>query len=591
MSEQVAIRRRLVMPAVLAASAGFVAAAFLIRGVTHFSVWSLLVGLALAALAATQAMVLREGRTPLLLADEHGFRLRLGQDWCGLPWTSLRQVVVEPATSLWRDGRLVLAPNDLNRELNRLDDHARRQIAWNQRLYAAPLAIPLGATTEVSTDDLVAALARLSAGRTPVTEMAGHPTEPITPVEQRIAREERVAARAEARLAAAGGSFAESAEDGAQRLAGKIATFVSRASLWGSSGRSHDIDADQPAPVEMDNRPDSAPLPSVAPAPMLRSTSPVARVDVRLETQHNSALAYRLDADDAARGTRLPEEAALRRGEHDPWATDETPDAPLPHLVIDDLDIADGLRPALIPVIGPQLRHGREAMGLSIEEVSRRTKIREHLIEAIEVDDFTGCGGDFYARGHLRSLAGVLGIDPTTLITAYDDHYATGPIAARTVFEAELAHNLTGGRFAGLRVGTGGLGGPRWSLMLAVVLILALAWGVARMLSPAPATVTDPTPQLNGSAGVQSAPITSAYGAPVSMTVRAVNGPSTVLVRDHSGKILWSGDLAKGQQQRLFGTGPFDVQSSDGSAVAVWVDGKARGAVGIDHNPANGKFR
>ena len=43
------------------------------------------------------------------------------------------------------------------------------------------------------------------------------------------------------------------------------------------------------------------------------------------------------------------------------------------------------------------------------------------MIESIEVDDFAPCGGDFYARGHLRTLARVLGQDPAPLLQKFDD--------------------------------------------------------------------------------------------------------------------------------------------------------------------------
>ena len=61
------------------------------------------------------------------------------------------------------------------------------------------------------------------------------------------------------------------------------------------------------------------------------------------------------------------------------------------------------------------------------------------MIEAIEVDDFSACGGDFYARGHLRTLARVLGLDVAPLLEIYDERYADAPIDPRRVFEAELA--------------------------------------------------------------------------------------------------------------------------------------------------------
>ena len=81
---------------------------------------------------------------------------------------------------------------------------------------------------------------------------------------------------------------------------------------------------------------------------------------------------------------------------------------PVEPLVIDDFVT----EPANDPVIGPELAAARTRVGLSVDELADRTRIRPHVIESIEVDDFVPCGGDFYARGHLRTLARVLGTRP-----------------------------------------------------------------------------------------------------------------------------------------------------------------------------------
>jgi transcriptional regulator with XRE-family HTH domain len=70
--------------------------------------------------------------------------------------------------------------------------------------------------------------------------------------------------------------------------------------------------------------------------------------------------------------------------------------------------------------IGETLAQARLRAGLSVSDVSQRTRIRETLIRAIESDDYSGCGGDFYARGHIRSIARVVGTDPEPLIREYD---------------------------------------------------------------------------------------------------------------------------------------------------------------------------
>ncbi len=70
--------------------------------------------------------------------------------------------------------------------------------------------------------------------------------------------------------------------------------------------------------------------------------------------------------------------------------------------------------------IGGALAEARSEAGLSVTEVSERTRIRAAIIRDIERDDYAACGGDFYARGHIRAIAKVIGTDPVPLIAEYD---------------------------------------------------------------------------------------------------------------------------------------------------------------------------
>jgi Helix-turn-helix domain len=70
--------------------------------------------------------------------------------------------------------------------------------------------------------------------------------------------------------------------------------------------------------------------------------------------------------------------------------------------------------------IGETLAEARREAGLTVTQVSQRTRIRETIIRGIEQDDYAPCGGDFYARGHVRSIARVVGTDPVPLIAEYD---------------------------------------------------------------------------------------------------------------------------------------------------------------------------
>ena len=75
--------------------------------------------------------------------------------------------------------------------------------------------------------------------------------------------------------------------------------------------------------------------------------------------------------------------------------------------------------------IGEVLAAARRQAGLTITQVSQRTRIRETIIRGIEEDDFAACGGDFYARGHIRAIARATGVDGEPLVRQYDSSHRT----------------------------------------------------------------------------------------------------------------------------------------------------------------------
>jgi Helix-turn-helix domain len=70
--------------------------------------------------------------------------------------------------------------------------------------------------------------------------------------------------------------------------------------------------------------------------------------------------------------------------------------------------------------IGDALAEARRQAGLTAAQVGHHTGIRETIITAIEGDDYSACGGDSYARGYIRSIAGAVGADPEPLIRVYN---------------------------------------------------------------------------------------------------------------------------------------------------------------------------
>ena len=149
--------------------------------------------------------------------------------------------------------------------------------------------------------------------------------------------------------------------------------------------------------------------------------------------------------------------------------------------------------------IGDALAQARSQAGLTITQVSQRTCIRETIVRGIEHDDFSACGGDFYARGHIRSIARVVGIDSEPLIHEYDTtHGAPQAIRAADVFEPATPIKLRERR------------SPNWSLAMIIVLALLVGYGVYRAVgavtSPGRPAAAAPPSHHPSAAAAPSAP-------------------------------------------------------------------------------------
>ncbi|MBV1916480.1 MAG: DUF4115 domain-containing protein [Sphingomonadaceae bacterium] len=68
--------------------------------------------------------------------------------------------------------------------------------------------------------------------------------------------------------------------------------------------------------------------------------------------------------------------------------------------------------------VGQRLREAREAAGLSIDDISSRTKIAFRHLSAIEDDRFSDLAGRTYAIGFTRSFARAVGMDETVMADA-----------------------------------------------------------------------------------------------------------------------------------------------------------------------------
>jgi cytoskeletal protein RodZ len=115
--------------------------------------------------------------------------------------------------------------------------------------------------------------------------------------------------------------------------------------------------------------------------------------------------------------------------------------------------------------IGATLAAARRRAGLTVGEVSQRTRVTEPIIRGIEQDDYAACGGDFYARGHIRAIARAVGEDPVPLIDEFDSTWRSAEeITAAEAFQPAMPLRKRERR----RV--------RWTAFLAVLVLAVLGF-------------------------------------------------------------------------------------------------------------------
>ncbi|WP_107704790.1 helix-turn-helix domain-containing protein [Nocardioides allogilvus] len=555
--DAVEVRRNAGLAAGVGAIASAVAIAYLARAVGGGGALDWLLATVMGLLGGYWLLTFVDARTPLLVADAHGIRIRLGRTWRGLPWSAVEHVEHTPRRGLLRDGRLVISAHNEEKLLAELDSSGRRQAKLSTRLYGAPFAVPLGLATQVvgAGDDLGTALEQVAhqAGDVVVIDPTlATAVEESEPVETAPLDEEDDTPHARPSL-----------RDPRPLLAAGIAKLASMAPKRRQVDAGEDlldeVEDDVDVDVELDDEPVVA---SETPAPLRESTAG-RRSDARLDLPVE-------ETELEGRELRRPGSVSLVE-DTQVWGDRVRPiakggDAVDP-IVLDDFEV----EPAVDPVIGPELAAARTRLGLSVDQLADRTRIRPHVIESIEVDDFAPCGGDFYARGHLRTLARVLGVDVAPLLASYDERYAHAEINPRRVFEAELATGANGS-IRSTR------GGPNWSMLVAVVMALVLCWSIARLVMDAPPELRGSAPVLNGSGGPGGGGSTS-LGDPVPVVLSATTGGAHIVVRDGAGEIVFKGNLAVGDTKELDAAPPVRVQTTDG-AVTVSLDGEDAKPIG-----------
>jgi cytoskeleton protein RodZ len=78
---------------------------------------------------------------------------------------------------------------------------------------------------------------------------------------------------------------------------------------------------------------------------------------------------------------------------------------------------------------GSRLKQARELRGVSLQQISRTTKIGVNALQALERNDFSRLPGGIFSRAFVRSYAIEVGLDPEDTIQEFLDQLTTGTAA------------------------------------------------------------------------------------------------------------------------------------------------------------------
>src|SRR5260370_4867284 len=80
-----------------------------------------------------------------------------------------------------------------------------------------------------------------------------------------------------------------------------------------------------------------------------------------------------------------------------------------------------------MPSVGSYLRELRTRRGVSLEEISRSTRVLTSYLEALEADDFEALPAPVFTRGFIRAYCQTLGVAPDEPFAIYDGRAVDAP--------------------------------------------------------------------------------------------------------------------------------------------------------------------
>ena len=230
--------------------------------------------------------------------------------------------------------------------------------------------------------------------------------------------------------------------------------------------------------------------------------------------------------------------------------------------------------------LGSLIAKARKDAGLSLEDLAAKTNIRISVLSEIEKNNFSHCGGETYARGHVRNIAAVVKADQKEFIRLYEEEQGG---ETRSIKDLLIENSVMRLPAEARKVS--------WKVLVMISVVSLFAVGIGQVVisnintndvvGAAPSTSASPTAAESPSAE-PSAESTFSSGTGVEVVINAVRAKSWLFVSDASGRTLFSGQVSRGAIKVFSSDSQLNLKVGNAGGVDLKVNGKKVEAIGVD---------
>jgi cytoskeletal protein RodZ len=241
--------------------------------------------------------------------------------------------------------------------------------------------------------------------------------------------------------------------------------------------------------------------------------------------------------------------------------------------------------------LGEFLQKAREDAGISIDELAHIVNLRPGLIRAMESNDFLPCGGDTYARGHIRNISQATGSNAKELLAMYDAEHS---VDSRSIHSQLVDNNAAAIRSENRKLSWKVLVGAS----LSVVVLIGVAQFALSAIESEPATTSmvvdevqpSPTPTPSPTASAAPTATSSTTTGELTLSIAATRGNSNIDIVI-GGVSVYKGPLFQGESKTFVGENSISIYAGNAGDLDLTLNGEKLAPLGERNQEIRKTFR